>query len=263
MTAIAPRLADPWSGIELGPAIGVPAAIGGELTPQTLMAAYHRGLLCQPRSDPAEISRNEVAYGPDVRAGHIPVLPGAGNPYALLWWSPHDRYVIPAERIHIGRTLRRAIRDCSWTTTVDADFAGVMAGCRGHREPRWLTDELIAVHEALRSQGKTRTVEVWEGSRLIGGLFGRSLGKVFIMDSAFHVKPHASKVAIADLSRRAAAAGYALLDAQVRTEYTIQLGAVPISSREYLAQLRHADPGVIDTGARAAYSLLGQGGLSG
>ena len=259
MATIASKASDPWSDIELGPAIGVPAAIGGELTPRTLMAAYHRGLLCQPRSDPAEISRNEVAYGPDVRAGHIPVLPGPGNPYALLWWSPHDRYVIPAGRLHIGRTLRRAIRDCGWTTTVDADFAGVMAGCRGHREPRWLTDELIAVHDELRDQGTTRTVEVWEGSRLIGGLFGRSLGKVFIMDSAFHAKPHASKVAIADLGARAAQAGYALLDAQVKTEYTVQLGAIPVPSHEYLAQLGQADPGVIDTRARAAYSLLGRG----
>lgn len=264
MSASSLELADPWTSADLGAGIGVPAAIGGELTPATLKGAYRRGLLCQPRCSLVEISRNEAIYGPDVLADHIPILPGPGNPYALLWWNPHKRYVISTGGVKIGRTLRRTIRDCGWTTTIDADFHGVMAGCRGHREPRWITDDLLAVHEALRDIGWTRTVEVWEGTQLVGGLFGCALGRIFIMDSAFHVRPDAAKVAIASLAHRTMAAGYTLLDAQVRTDYTIRLGAFPIPRCDYLAQLSEAAiPGVLDTSMSPASGLLGRAGPRG
>ena len=247
---------DPWADVELGSGIGVPAVIGGELTPQALQGAYRRGLFCQPRCAPEQIARNEAMYGPDVRAGHIPVLPGSGSPYATLWWYPSARYVIPADGIRIGRTLRRTIRNSGWTTTLDADFDGVIAGCRGDREPRWITDELVAVQRALRDAGWTRTIEVWDGGQLIGGLYGCIVGRAFILDSAFRLRPDAAKVAIAAAGHRAAAGGFALLDAQVRTEYTVRMGASPMPRADYLAELRRrADPGTLPGGVLPAASL--------
>lgn len=248
----------PWLEVTLGQGIGVPVAIGGELTPEALIGAYRRGMFCQPRSSAAAIAYNETVYGPDVQAGHIPVIAGRGNPYGILWWSPQDRYVIPVGSLRIGRTLRRTIRACPWKTTMNTAFDAVIAGCRGEREPRWLTDEMVAVLGTLHAMGWTKTVEVWEGSELVGGLFGCAVGQVFIMESAFHARPDAAKVAITDVERRAAAAGFTVLDAQVRTDYTVRMGAHPIPRGEFLSKLGAVgERGPLDGNAREAHTLIG------
>jgi len=263
MSVLEAALADPWAdmqtvqGIGLGPGLGVPVAIGGHITAGALLGAYRGAIFCQPRSDPEQVALNRDLYEPDVRSGDIPVLPGDGDPYSVLWWSPPERYVIPVCGVRLGRTSRRALRSCTWTTTVDADFEGVLAACRGEREPRWITDDLIAALRELHAAGWARSVEVWDGDRLIGGLFGCALAGVFVMDSAFHREPEAAKVAIADLARRAAGNGIRLLDTQVRTEYTVRMGAFPLPRAEYLAHLSADDgPGVIDTHAGTVQDLL-------
>jgi len=140
---------------------------------------------------------------------------------------------------------------------VDADFEGVLAACRGDREPRWITDDLVVALRDLHAAGWVRSIEVWDGDRLIGGLFGCALAGVFVMDSAFHREPEAAKVAIADLARRAAGGGISLLDTQVRTEYTVRMGAFALSRAEYLAQLAgDGGPGVIDTRVGSARDPL-------
>ncbi|HEY3871337.1 MAG TPA: hypothetical protein VGM10_23455 [Actinocrinis sp.] len=225
---------DPWADVELGFGLGAPVAIGGRLTPERLLAGYHRALFCQSRTDAGEIETNRALYGPDVRAGDITVLPGDADPYSLLWWSPEVRYVMRVDEVCLGRTSRRTLRTSTWTTTVDADFDGVIAGCRGDREPCWITDELVAALRVLRNRGWVRTVEVWDGDRLVGGLFGCALDGVFVMDSAFHVEPEAAKAAIADLARRLAPGGTTLMDAQVKTDYTVRMGAHAMPRHEYL-----------------------------
>ncbi|MGW5350935.1 leucyl/phenylalanyl-tRNA--protein transferase [Streptomyces sp. NPDC004031] len=249
-----------WDHVTLGDGIGVPVAIGGDLTPDLLLAAHLRGVFCLPRCEPADIAHNAATYGPDVQAGDIPLLPSASDPYARLWWSPTTRYVLPVGEVHLGRTLRRAIRASGWTTTVDRDLDAVLDACRAARSPQWITPELTDCLRALHRAGWVRSVEVWNGSRLVGGLFGLAVGQVFVMSSAFHTEPDAAKAAIADLARRSAEGGIRLLDAQVRTDYTVRLGARGIPRREYLDWLAPSPlaPGVLSTGPTPAARLLEQ-----
>ncbi|HUA31134.1 MAG TPA: leucyl/phenylalanyl-tRNA--protein transferase [Streptosporangiaceae bacterium] len=250
--------ADPWPAVRLGAGLGVPVAIGGELTPGALLGAHRRAIFCQPRCDEPAIARDEATYRPDVHAGDITVLPASGSPYAILWWSPAVRYVIPVAALHLNRSLRRTIRDHDWSTTLDTDFDGVIAGCRAGREPRWITDQLVAVLRALKDAGWVHTVEVWSGGdELIGGLFGCVVGGVFIMESAFHRASDAAKVAIADLARRAAGGGITLLDTEVKSDYTVQMGAIPMPRDDYRAHLASTDgPGTVQAGRRRARDLL-------
>jgi leucyl/phenylalanyl-tRNA--protein transferase len=229
--------ADPWADFDPGDGIGVPAAIGGDVTPEFFVAAVRRGLICSPRSEPQEVRRNELTYGPDVRAGDIPVLPGNADPYSILWWSPNPRYIIHRDKVRIDRSLRRTLYRSGWTTTLDADLDGVLAGCRAHRQPRWITDQLIEVLRTLAPSGRVRSIEVWEGDQLAGGLFGYPVGNAFVMNSAFHARPDAAKAAIADLAYRVRSSGIRILDAQARSDYTVRMGAVGISRDEYLREI--------------------------
>lgn len=257
MKEASPLFTDPWSQFPIGAGLGVPVAIGGGVTPGALLGAYRRAIFCQPRCDQDEIARDEATYAPDVRAGDIPVLPGNNNPYATLWWSPAVRYVIPAGKLHMSRSLRQTIRRNDWVTTFDAEFDGVMAGCRSDRKPRWITDELVEALRVLKHAGWVHTAEVWANDQLIGGLFGWALGSVFVMESAFHRAPDAAKVAIADLARRAGSSGITLLDTEVKSKYTLQLGASPISREEYLIQLEGCTgPRTIQADSKRAQYLL-------
>jgi leucyl/phenylalanyl-tRNA---protein transferase len=249
--------ADPWAGLQLPPGGGVPVAIGGELTPDRVLAACYYGVFCTPRSDPAEIALQEQMYGPDVRSGGVLSLPGGGNPYATLWWQPRERYVIPVAGVRIGRSMRRTLRVSQLSTTTDTAFDAVMAGCVGERTPRWLTEELIEVTRRLHQQGWARTVEVWERGELVAGLFGFPLEGVFVMASAFHRKADCAKVAIADLGRRVAGGSITLLDTEVRTEYTARMGAAAMPVDEYVCRVgRPGVPGFVAAGTRQAGYLL-------
>lgn len=253
---------DPWLDVEVGAGFGAPVAIGGRITADSLLGAYRRAIFCQPRTDPEQIALNRALYDPDVSAGDIPVLPssGDGDPYATLWWSPQVRYVIPVAEVRLGRTSRRMLRDSTWTTTMDTDFEGVIGACRGEREPRWLTNELISALRELWEARWVRTVEVWDGARLVGGLFGCALAGAFVMDSAFHIEPEAAKVAIADLGRRTVGGGITLLDTQVRTEYTVRMGAREMPRDEYLERLQvYGGQGTVDAGLGYARDLVTAG----
>jgi leucyl/phenylalanyl-tRNA--protein transferase len=106
--------------------------------------------------------------------------------------------------------------------------------------------------------GWVHTVEVWDDDQLVGGLFGCAVGSVFIMESAFHRAPDAAKVAIADLAGRAAASGIALLDAEVKSTYTLLLGAHAMPRADYLIHLgTTAKPPIIQGGRKNANRLLG------
>jgi leucyl/phenylalanyl-tRNA---protein transferase len=139
------------------------------------------------------------------------------------------------------------------------DFDGVIAGCRGDREPRWITDELVAALRALKYAGWVHTIEVWADDQLIAGLFGCAVGSVFVMESAFNHASVAAKVAIADLAGRAGGSGITLLDTEVKSNYTVRLGASPISREDYLIHLgTRTGSGTIQVGRkRTQYLLVG------
>jgi len=187
-------------------------AVGGDLAPGTLLAAYRAGIF--PWSD-----------GP------------------ITWWSPDPRAVIPLDGLHVSRSLARAIRRGSFRVTFDTAFRQVIEGCavpRPGREETWISPAFVEAYAALHELGWAHSVECWRDDRLAGGLYGVAIGAWFGGESMFSAERDASKVAIAALIARLGERGYALFDAQVMNPHLASLGAVDIPRSEYLARLRAA-----------------------
>lgn len=198
-----PRLAD-----------GDVVAVGADLEPGTLLQAYRKGMFPMNLPD-----------------GH------------LGWWSPVDRAVLPLNGLHISRSLRQSTR--RFQVSVDADFEGVIRGCadRGRGDP-WITPEFVDAYIQLHRLGWAHSVEVWDHeSRLVGGLYGVSIGGLFAGESMFHDARDASKVALVHLVVVMSQGEGRLLDVQWQTPHLESLGAVVIGRDEYLTRLEHALPG--------------------
>lgn len=190
-------------------------AIGGDLAPETLLAAYRQGAF--------------PWYSP-------------GQP--LLWWSPDPRTVIRPEAFHVSRSLRRSLRRLPWQILVDADFEGVVRACA---EPRkgatgtWLTPEMIEAYCALHRLGHAHSIECRLGGRLVGGVYGVAIGSVFCGESMFSRVPDASKVALYALCQRLHRTGFVLLDCQVENPHLVSLGAEPMARRAFCEILQATD----------------------
>ena len=192
-------------------------AVGADLEPETLVAAYRAGIFPWPHD----------------RA-------------PLPWFSPDPRGVIPLERIQISKTLRQTLRRSGWYTTVDAAFPNVVACCakRGNGDGTWITKPMRVAYQRLFALGWAHSVEVWDGHELVGGLYGVLLGGVFTGESMFHRRTDASKVALVDLVDRLEEARGALVDVQLVTDHLASLGAIPIGRSlflELLHELRDDD----------------------
>jgi leucyl/phenylalanyl-tRNA--protein transferase len=188
-------------------------AVGGTLDPDTLVAAYSAG-----------------------------IFPWSSDP-VLSWWSPDPRAIFDLATWQAHRTVRRSVRRAGWTFSVDRDFAGVMRACGESSEDRpstWITDDFIRSYGELHRRGLAHSIEVWDGTALVGGLYGVALGGFFGGESMFHRATDASKAAVAYLVDRLRAGGFTLLDAQVPTPHLERLGAVCIARTDYLARLRAA-----------------------
>ncbi|MFJ8435296.1 leucyl/phenylalanyl-tRNA--protein transferase [Kitasatospora sp. NPDC094019] len=231
-----------------------PAAFGADLAPGTLLAAYRHGLFPLPAADDYASAFNEARHEEAVEAGRIALLPGPGgaDPYALAWWSPDPRPLLAPDGVRLGSKLARLLRNrLDWTTTADTAFDRVLAACAEGREPPWLTPELRTALTGLHRLGAAHSVEVWEEGELIGGVFGIAAGPVLSLDSMFHRRPDAARVAVADLAARFAAAGGRLLDAQWDSPHVRSLGATPQPRAHYLAALAAgAGPGTPLDGGR-------------
>ena len=169
--------------------------------------------------------------------------------HELFWVEPKNRAIIPLDRFHMSRSLRRTLRSGRFLVTHDRDFAGVIAGC-ADREETWINDELEHAMMALHGSGHARSIEVWEGDALVGGLYGVKLGRAFFGESMFSRRTDASKIALAWLVARLKVGNFTLLDCQFMTEHLASLGAVSIPREAYVALLSAALGGV--TGASAA-----------
>jgi len=182
---------------------------GADLAPETLVDAYRRGIFPWPHE-------------------------GAVVP----WFSPDPRAVIFSDGPHVSRSLARHLRRSEWETTVDADFRSVVDGCREHRgDGTWITDEMVVAYGRLHRLGWAHSLEVWEGSELVGGIYGVRVGACFTGESMFHSRTDASKVALVDLARRWQAAGGELVDVQLPTEHLSHMGAVEVDRPRFLAML--------------------------
>jgi leucyl/phenylalanyl-tRNA--protein transferase len=190
-------------------------AAGADLEPSTLLAAYATGLF------PMGLGRH-------------------GRP-PLGWWSPDPRGVLPLERLHVSRSLRRSLR--RFEVRFDTAFEQVVAGCADpDRHGRWITPEITSAYQRLHRLGHAHSVEVFSGDELVGGLYGVEIGGLFAGESMFHRATDASKVAVAALVRLLRTDGdpRRLVDVQWRTPHLATLGVVEIPREEYLRRLARA-----------------------
>jgi leucyl/phenylalanyl-tRNA---protein transferase len=168
----------------------------------------------------------------------------------LFWVEPRNRAILPLERFHLSRSLRRTIRSGSFLVTRDRDFAGVIAAC-ADREETWINAELERTMLALHGSGHAHSIEVWREEELVGGLYGVKLGRAFFGESMFSRVRDASKVALAWLVARLRVGNFTLLDCQFMTEHLASLGAVSVTRETYVALLAAALGGVAASGAGA------------
>ena len=154
----------------------------------------------------------------------------------LFWVEPRNRAIIPLDRFHLSRSLRRTLRTGPFTITRDRDFTAVIEAC-ADRDETWINDELERAMLALHGSGHAHSIEVWDSGRLVGGLYGVKLGRAFFGESMFSRMRDASKVALAWLVARLKAGNFTLLDCQFMTDHLASLGAVSIPRETYVALL--------------------------
>jgi leucyl/phenylalanyl-tRNA--protein transferase len=248
-----------WNGIDLTAApTSDPVAYGGCIDADNLLAAYRAGVFPMPADDPATALINRTLHEPDVSAGRITVLPGRADPFTLAWHCPDPMPVLPVDGVHVSRSLRRALRRRygGWHTTADQAFARVVSGCAEGRTTTWLNDELVAALHVLHGRGWAHSVEVWDGDRLVGGVFGVAIGTVFSADSMFHTTADASKVAVLDLAARLAASTVRSIAVQVLSAHVTAAGASAVPRAMFLAELARQDtPVILDPTPAAAARL--------
>jgi leucyl/phenylalanyl-tRNA---protein transferase len=172
-------------------------------------------------------------------AGIFPMAENAEDP-SLYWVEPRERGIIPLDGFHVGKRLARTVRSDIYTIRFDHDFDGVISGCAQpgvDREKTWINRRIRQLYGELFDLGFCHTVEAYEGDRLVGGLYGVSLGAAFFGESMFHNARDASKVALVHLVARLGICDYKLLDTQFVTDHLAQFGAYEIPRRNYKALL--------------------------
>lgn len=240
--------------------VGAPrelVALGGTLEPGTLAAAYRAGCFPWPPSGGSAAAMDRATRRL-ARTGRVPVLPGRDG--LVPWCSPEPRAVLLPRDLRVSRSLRRRLRTSGWSTSVDEAFERVVAGCAA-REETWISDRMREAYAALHRRGGAQSVEVWDGDRLVGGLYGVLTGAVFSGESMFHVETDASKVALVDLVVRMREGGVRLLDTQQQTDHMTSLGQVVVSRRDYVAavHLLRDLPAHLPGGRRPAEGLVSGG----
>jgi leucyl/phenylalanyl-tRNA---protein transferase len=188
-------------------------ATGADLEPATLIPAYRRGLF------PMEIQSPR---------------------WALAWWSPNPRGILPLDRMRVTRSLRQSAKH--YSVRVDTCFAEVVRGCGNpSRKGGWITDDILDAYCTLHALGWAHSIEVFDrDGRLSGGLYGVRINGLFAGESMFHVGRDASKVALMALVELMRDSGMTLLDVQWRTDHLASLGAVDIPRDQYLTLLEEA-----------------------
>lgn len=188
-------------------------AMGGDLSPERLLNAYRHG-----------------------------IFPWFSEGQPILWWSPDPRMVFRTDRVRLSRRLYRKLRQSDWTIRADTAFEAVMTACatvpRAGQAGTWITEEMRHAYLALHRLGHAHSVEVFEGERLVGGLYGVAIGRMFFGESMFSALPGGSKLALAALARQLHAWGWPLIDAQVESDHLVSLGAESWPRDQFLFEIR-------------------------
>ena len=151
---------------------------------------------------------------------------------SIHWYAPDPRAILPLDAFHVSRTLAKLVRRNKFDVTSDLDFEGVMRAC-AEREATWISDEIIEAYVALFQRGYAHSIECRLDGKLVGGLYGVSIGGAFFGESMFHKARDASKVALVHLVGCLRKNGYVLLDTQFTTAHLEKFGVIEIPRREY------------------------------
>ncbi len=168
-------------------------------------------------------------------AGIFPMAESADDP-SLFWVEPELRGIIQLDRFHLSSRLARTVRSDRFEVRVDTDFDAVIAACaeaKPDRTETWINARIREIFGELFVLGHVHTVECWREGRLVGGLYGLSLGSAFFGESMFHRETDASKVALVHLVARLKRGGYRLLDTQFQTGHLAQFGTLEIPRDDY------------------------------
>lgn len=187
-------------------------AIGGDLSEERLLDAYRQGIF--PWFNPGE---------------------------PILWWSPNPRMVLMPPEFKISRSLGKVLRNTPYQIRTDSAFERVMRACAAPRNGQagtWISADMIAAYCALHQAGVAHSVEVWQSGRLLGGLYGISLGRMFYGESMFSHADNASKIALAHLSRQLQRWQFGMIDCQMSTPHLATLGARTLPREDFLARVK-------------------------
>ncbi|MFO0878517.1 MAG: leucyl/phenylalanyl-tRNA--protein transferase [Gemmataceae bacterium] len=186
-------------------------AVGGDLSPRRLLAAYSQG-----------------------------IFPWYNEDTPVLWWSPDPRGIFELDGLHVSRRLARTARSSKFSFTLDTAFGQVIRACADREEGTWILPEMIAAYETLHRLDHAHSIEVWCEGELAGGLYGVAIGGLFAGESMFSRVRDGSKLALVHLVPHLRERGFRLFDIQYVNDHTASLGAVSISRSEYLRRVREA-----------------------
>jgi len=199
-------------------------AAGGELTPELLLAAYRRG-----------------------------IFPWYEEPQPVLWWTPNPRSVLFPPELHVSRSLRKVLRQEDFLLAVDCRFTRVMQACAAPRRDErgtWIGEEMLRAYRRVHTTGLAHSIEVLDrDNRLVGGLYGVALGRIFFGESMFSRVSDSSKVAMVALVNILQRGGFTVIDCQVASAHLNSLGARDITRLDFEGLLdqtieSETDPGI-------------------
>lgn len=192
-------------------------AIGGSLEPERLLNAYRAG-----------------------------IFPWYSDGQPILWWSPDPRSVLFPEHLQVSRSLRKTVRQARFRITLDCAFDQVIDQCartpRPGQDGTWIVDEMLQAYRRLHRLGHAHSVEAWQDGRLVGGLYGVAVGRVFFGESMFSRVSEASKVAFVHFVGTLATWGYRLIDCQMETAHLNRFGARNLPRGQFVELLQRWCP---------------------
>jgi leucyl/phenylalanyl-tRNA--protein transferase len=190
-------------------------AIGGDLSTERLLLAYHNG-----------------------------IFPWFNEDEPIIWWAPPERMVVVPSLYKVSKSIRNLVNQNKFQVTFNQNFKDVITHCqqieRKGQEGTWITDDIIASYTKLHEMGLAQSVEVWQNGELVGGLYGVDLGHIFCGESMFSKVPNASKIAFVTLIQHLKDKQYKLLDCQVHNDHLEKLGAFEISREVFMKVLKSA-----------------------
>ena len=182
-----------------------------------------------------------LAVGGDLSTGRLllayqsGIFPWYNDDSPILWYSPHERFVIFPNELKISKSMRQVLRSGKFTVTMNTCFNEVIEACstieRIDQDGTWITADMKAAYNKLHAEGYAHSVEVLEQDKLVGGFYGVQVGDVFCGESMFSRVSNASKVALIWLCNSGL---YQLIDCQLHTEHLESMGARMISRKEYM-----------------------------